>query len=413
MTAENSSILIPQKDVILTSEQCELIEKLVQWRKTFNRFKKPYFSYSGRAGTGKTTVIKKAIEQMGLSEADYLAAAYVGKAVLVLLRHGLPASTIHSLIYFPSVEEIKPFTEQNPTDHVIRKMVFKLRAELQKDIKLLIIDEATMVNDQMKEEILSFGIPTVFIGDMNQLPPVFGISSVMAHPDFVLTQIMRQALDNPIIQIADDILEDVPLEYGTYGSSKIIPQIDINLDLLKDYDIIICGTNRTRSTINQHLRKLMGIDSNIPVMGEKLICRQNNWNIEIGGIYLTNGTIGNVTDINRAKTKRHSMRIDFRPDFLDEDFHDLDLDLDYIKLPFEEQKEYGISRFNKFEYGYAITTYLSQGSEYPRVLYIDEPLPGRDKTKKQRYTAVTRASESVTVVIEPQTRPRYNSIWDM
>ena len=54
---------------------------------------------------------------------------------------------------------------------------------------------------------------------------------------------------------------------------------------------------------------------------------------------------------------------------------------------------------NKFEFGYALTTHLVQGSEFPDVLYIDEWMHDEDLTRALRYTAVTRAERSITIVI--------------
>lgn len=398
-------------EIIWTEDQVELLNRLDDWYPNARRRNKMYYSYSGRPGTGKTTVINEFVRRLGLHPDEYVAAAYVGKAVLVLLRHGVPASTIHSLIYAPTIVTLRPYTKDNPTDRVVRKMVFQLRESLKQDPKLIIVDEAGQVNDKMLGDLLSFGIPVVFIGDKDQLPPVFGICSVMLHPDFVLRQIMRQALDDPIVTIADDILEGVPLQYGTYGLSKIVPFIDWDEKLLTEYDIVICGTNRTREALNQKMRELRGIVSPDPVFDDKMICRQNCWDQVIDGIPLTNGLVGYITNIDRAKIFRGHIKIDFEPDFMEESFINVPMDMKYLHASYEERRAYGMSQYTKFEYGYAITAYLCQGSEYENVLYIDEPLRDRDKSKKQIYTAVTRAKTSVTVVKAPDRRYSMN-IWD-
>ena len=175
----------------LTEEQKRLVQSLSSWYKSSDR---QFYSYTGAAGTGKTTVIKAFIEALGLQR--YIACAYVGKAVTVLSRHGLPASTIHSLIYnvdWVPVKDADGKTVFHENGQPKMKVEFSLKPELQGDPELVIVDEATMVNDDLCEDILSFGKKTVFIGDNNQLPPVFGVSSVMLSPNFALTKIMRQA----------------------------------------------------------------------------------------------------------------------------------------------------------------------------------------------------------------------------
>lgn len=390
----------------LTDEQNQLKDNLHHWFK-YETHKKPYYSYSGGPGTGKTTVIKEFISDLGLSFDEVMTAAYVGKAVLVLLRHGLNAMTVHSLIYYTYPVAIKP-NDDSIDQRVKIKLKTKLKDTLDEKIKLIIVDEATMINDKMKNELLSFNIPIIFIGDINQLPPVFGISSVMLKPDFILTKIMRQAEDDPIVRLCQDILYDREIKYGTYGLSKVVPYYNIDKSLLTDYDIIICNKNKTKEMINDSIRhEVLNINSLYPVIGDKLICKQNNWDACVDGIFLTNGLIGNVTNIERNRLCKGYMVIDFQPDFMSNAFENLQLDREFITLDAKEKQDYGMSKYNKFDYGYAITSYSCQGSEYDNVLYIDEPFWNKETTKKARYTAVSRAKKSITFVKAPINRRYY------
>ena len=125
-----------------TDEQLELKRKIIHFYHHYGQGK-PYFYYSGAAGTGKTTVIKSVIEDLGLKDDEVIACAYVGKAVLVLMRHGLNASTIHSLIYTPQfVKEEEVIVDEygNPKKITKRKMQFILKDALPKNIKLIIVD---------------------------------------------------------------------------------------------------------------------------------------------------------------------------------------------------------------------------------------------------------------------------------
>lgn len=383
----------------LTDEQHELKRQIIRWYKSGN---KPYYYYSGAAGTGKTTVIQSVISDMGLADNEIISAAFVGKAVLVLMRHGLKACTIHSLIYNT--------TFVNETVHCLdsrgelqrktkRKMQFILKDHLDPSIKLIIIDEAAMVNDKMREELLSFGIPVVMLGDHNQLPPVIGKSSILDHPDFILTKIMRQSENDPIVYLSQCILNDIPIDYGTYGLSRVIPSIEVDRHLIDDYDIVICAKNKTRDTLNTSIREeILNCHSDAPTIGDKMICRQNNWDECLDGMFLTNGTVGTITDIDYSSLYRNLIYVGFQPDYMDKSFELLDLDYKYLKTPFAEKKDYGFSSFNKFEYAYAITAHLSQGSEYDRVLFMAEFFHDKEMTKKLEYTAITRAKVMIDIV---------------
>ena len=380
----------------LTEEQSRLVTKLTDWYKHSSR---QWFSYSGAAGTGKTTVIRAFIEELGLQR--YIACAFVGKAVTVLSRQGLPASTIHSLIYHVSwvpVMDEKGEPVLNKDGNPKMKVVFSLKNELPGDLQLIIVDEATMVNDDLAEDILSFGIKTVFIGDNNQLPPVFGVSSVMLNPDFWLTKIMRQAENNPIIYLSQRVLKDLPLQYGIYGKSRVVPSVTLD-ETYTRYDAIIAGKNKVRDDINEYIRyNIKGVTSRLPVIGDKLICRQNDWDRSIeGNIYLTTGMTGIVTDIHRSLGGNKYMSIDFLPEISDEEFFNLLLDTQYIRMNYEDRRNYGFSRYEKFEYGYCVTCHACQGSQFDNVLFINQWFHDADLTKKIQYTAITRAIESIDI----------------
>ena len=379
-----------------TEEQTNIVKKITDWYKNSSR---QWFSYSGAAGTGKTTVIRAFIEELGLQR--YIACAFVGKAVTVLSRQGLPASTIHSLIYHVSwipVMDEKGLPVLNKDGNPKMKVVFSLKNELPGDLQLIIVDEATMVNDDLAEDILSFGIKTVFIGDNNQLPPVFGVSSVMLNPDFWLTKIMRQAENNPIIYLSQRVLKDLPLQYGIYGKSRVVPSVTLD-ETYTRYDAIIAGKNKVRDDINEYIRyNIKGVTSRLPVIGDKLICRQNDWDRSIeGNIYLTTGMTGIVTDIHRSLGGNKYMSIDFLPEISDEEFFNLLLDTQYIRMNYEDRRNYGFSRYEKFEYGYCVTCHACQGSQFDNVLFINQWFHDADLTKKIQYTAITRAIESIDI----------------
>ena len=385
----------------LTNEQLDLSECIIKWYRHYGSGKQ-YYYYSGAAGTGKTTVIKYVIEKLGLSNNEVMACAYVGKAVLVLMRHGLNASTIHSLIYVPQYvteREIKFDEFGNPMEVKKRKMKFVLKRSLPSNIKLIIIDECAMVNDQMRADILSFGIPVIMMGDQNQLPPVFGKSSILDYPDFVLTKIMRQAEGDPIVYLSQCILKGIPIDYGTYGRSQVVSQVPIDNRILTDHDMIICAKNKTREALNDGIREeVLHYYDRKPMLGDKIICRQNNWGESLNGIYLTNGLVGNITNINYCSLYRDIIYMDFKPDFMDESFEQLSIDYKYMKADYVDKKEFGFTELEKFEYAYAITAHLSQGSEYPRVLFMDEKFQDGETMKRLRYTAITRARDVITYV---------------
>ena len=389
----------------LNNEQIYAVYDLEHW---WHSSTKQTFEISGPAGTGKTTLIRYFIDRLGLSYENVLFVAFMGKAASQMARNGLPAKTIHSAIY-----EYKEKMARDDNGRIILKSngkpklvsYFELRDHISKKIKLMVVDEASMVDEKMSLDLLSFGIPLIALGDLNQLPPVFGNSYFLREPDIILKQIMRQAEGNPIIWLSQQILADKPLRYGVYGNSSVIPKKDISQFHFRKADMILTGTNRLRYNINQYCREeIKGIKKlEYPHIGEKVICKKNNWGQSIDGkIYLTNGLTGFVDNVYKDSYNGRTMKIDFRPDFTKKTFKNIEFDYNHMyAIPGQEEELNKLGfYYDKMEYAYAITTHSSQGSQWPGVLYLHEDFM-RDPVDKRRlmYTAVTRASESLIFVM--------------
>lgn len=389
--------------IILTDEQEACAKKGVKW---FNQGIKQTFEISGPAGTGKTTIIKYIIELLGLNMYEVLFVAYVGKAALQLTRSGVNGKTIHSAIYDFELEtkfgiDGMPIMKDGKTVKVPK---FSLKESLGPHIKLIVVDEGSMVGENIAKDLESFGIPIIVLGDLQQLPPVYGGLYYLKEPDFKLTKIMRQAEDNPIVYLSRLAAMGKPIPEGKYGDKCfVIPESMITDNMLTKSSVVLCGRNKTRSDLNKYIREeVLKIRRNIPVVGEKLICRQNNWLRQLPGmeeVFLINGLVGYVQEVYIEQFTGYSLPIDFRPDFVDDlYFSEIPLDYKHLFTPVGENNTR--SYYDKFEFGYAITTHLSQGSQYENVFYYKERMGNSDFTRKLDYTAITRAKQGLIIAIE-------------
>ena len=359
--------------------------------------------------THNTTIVRYLIERLGLSHDEVLFMAFMGKAALQLARNGLPAKTIHSAIY--TYEKVlarddngKIIFKENGKPKMVSQFIKK--DHLNKKIKLLVVDEGSMVSEKTALDILSFGLPVIVLGDLNQLPPVFGKSFFLQNPDVTLTKIMRQAENDPIVWLADEILSNRDLKIGVYGNSAVIRKEDLSDYYFRTSDIILTGTNRLRYNINNYCREEIKEIKRLeyPHIGEKVICRKNNWDKCIDdNLYMTNGTTGFVENIYRDSFNGKTMTMDFRPDFSKKYFKNVTFAYKHMyEVPGqEEQEESFVDVYNdKMEYAYAITTHSSQGSSWKKVLYLKEDMMrNKSDMKKLNYTAITRASESIIIVV--------------
>lgn len=384
------------------------------WYKHPKSRKRPWFEISGPAGSGKTTVVRHIISSLGIKDEDVIFMAFVGKAALALRLSGVDGRTIHSVIY--TIVDVPKRNENNKIIYKNGKPVMESKFvkvnSLPEHIKLLVVDEGGMVSSDMGRDILTFGIPTLVLGDLNQLPPVFGHSLFLHKPDVILNEIMRQKKDSPIIYLSQLATHGMPISYGTYGNgeARVIRKSDLTDDMLHEADLVICSTNYMRDTINWYMRKnICGIDEPYIVAGDKLICRQNCWNTILPDkslkteIALVNGLIGTVSRTNRNNSKRDlNMHIDFKPEFSDVSFKNLPINSNYILSSYADRLKVNpkFSPYIMFELGYCSTCHLAQGSQYDNVIvYVDATYNPSDYFCKWLYTAITRAKTYLTIVI--------------
>lgn len=369
-------------------QQDEALQAVARWLK---EGKQPVFRLFGYAGTGKTTLARYFAEHV---DGEVLFAAFTGKAAQVLRSRGASnAKTIHSLIYRPRGEEE---VEDEETGKTSMAPMFSInRQSPVAKAALIVIDECSMVDEQLGRDLMSFGTPILVLGDPGQLPPVTGGGFFTnQEPDFLLTEIHRQARDNPIIQIAMDVREGKELMYGDYGTVQIIGRSDVNQEIVLAADQVLVGTNKTRRRYNQRLRQLKGFATEYPQSGDKLVCLRND-----PAKGLLNGSLWQVMSSSK-ETIKPGINLMIRPE--DDDMDRGAAKIKLLKAAFEDSETEipwtTRKRYDEFDYGYALTVHKAQGSQWNNVVLFDESWAFRDTRERWLYTAITRAARDLTIV---------------
>lgn len=399
----------------LTADQ-QLTDRLIKdW---FFKSTKQVFVLAGFAGTGKTTLLKHTItETLRLTPDKSVAfVTPTGKAATVLIRQGIAATTLHRLIYQSVTKETE--VEVNGKKVKIEKLSFKRRETIDKSIKLIVLDEASMVSDDTLADILQFGVKLLLCGDNAQLPPVEGFNTFLKSPDFTLRQIVRQQLDNPIIQLSEAAREGKFIPYGKYGDSVLVMSKRLftgerRKHCLTNADQIICGINKTRSSLNNEIRSMLNRGV-LPESGDKLICTLNNWEQFIDSDFrfnLVNGIIGVAYNPFYDFSSGIGF-MQFKVDFLDEMCPEaLPFDTgiftdnryiykhgDYFAKYDEDGEPCGAYTLNRFEYGYCISCHKAQGSEFDNAVIFDESYAFKEDKNRWLYTAITRAKKKLILL---------------
>ncbi len=386
----------------LSSQQAKALTTIGSWLKAYNNGGVQYLTLGGYAGTGKTTllaVLRKVLLD-NLPDMKVGFAAFTGKASLVLKRRlrqdkmlhsGDSVSTLHSLMYFTD----------SPTDGIPK---WRRRDELKVDI--IIVDEASMVSEELWQDLLSFGKPVLAVGDHGQLPPIGNSFNLMLEPNIKLSQIWRQASDSPIIAVASMARKTgiIPIKSYGQGVEKLSLSDPLTGDVIEEIfqshnadTLILCGYNHTRQKLNSHIRQLKGFQSPDPQANDSIVCLRNNR--ETG---LSNGQLGIIESISALADDEENLWWLITADF------------DGVKFNgYAPREQFGAAStiqslpkrpkgdtIGLFDFGYGLTVHKAQGSQAKRVLIFEERFAKMTQDEWQRwlYTAVTRAEQELYIV---------------
>lgn len=397
--------------IIFNEGQERVINAALDW---YYNSPEQVFQYDGPPGSGKSVVLNEIIKRLGLNPLIEVAPmSFIGSASLVMRNKGLwNAKTAHSWIYNVEAVDLRDKYGNVIMDTLLNVPVKVMRFipidHLDPNIKLIAIDEAYSMPLSMRPAIERFGIKIIACGDQNQLPPVKDLPAFLADGKiWHLTESMRQQGKDDITYIANRVNKGLPLINGYYGNSLVINRKDLSMNMLLWADAVICGRNSTRDQINAQIRKALGHTSKLPEYGEKVVCRSNNWleGVELANgskINLVNGLIGTVysnPDVSSYDGDTFSMN--FVPDLsIDAFFYNIRCN--YLHMISDNKTRVQIrgnkyAKGNMFEYAYCITAHVAQGSQFHKVVYIEEPM-GPNIQTNINLVGASRADQALIYV---------------
>ena len=380
-----------RKSVVeLSVDQSAAIDEILVW---FHETVEKRKSLAGFAGTGKTTIIA---ELLGRLQQEYIIkiCAPTGKAASVLRAKGVHATTLHKLVYAPETicsdcnKIVMPIKEDGKKAICPECETPTIKTRWERvpiiDADLVIVDEASMLNTSMVNDIEELAQKILYVGDHGQLEPIGEDPMIMREPDIRLEQIHRQAAHSGIIQVAHHMRvghSPSSWEGDAYTDARVARITKLIPRMLSRFDIVLCGYNKTRKDINSAIRKFRGFDDPLPEVGERLICLQNDSDL---GIF--NGLLVTVT--KRRKSYEYP-----RYDFVDDAGTPyIDVRINPEQFAAEKKLEYANKGIGLFDFGYCLTVHKSQGSAWDSVAVVEHLASAWDPAR-WRYTAATRAAK--------------------
>lgn len=442
-------------DFDLTEEQLRGIDAFVKWFQNGSKHgfgRRPKFRIAGPAGSGKSTIAYWALKAVGLDPLSPHVAkvAYTGKASMVMRQKGLVGSqTIHSAIYIPvddvgdQIKEMRsrllklrgslgsvPVDQRSEVTAEIERLSvdIKLMQDRSDDAmqwvlnpngalagcKLVLCDEASMVGGRIQEDLESYDVPVLYLGDGFQLPPIldgneesvfFDKNGILMPVDFTLTQIHRQAEGSPIIRYSRALRENRVDELNFFGKQTgdgtliRVPRSRITAEHLARAEQLLCGRNDTRHQVNATVREALGRSSAYPEVGDRLIFLKNNKEHDV-----VNGMMGVATSNYYAYSEKAGS---FKIDVQLEDGRELDLSLlvPYFQFPNDKEAIYEVPGWSRkknlhADYGYCCTVHKSQGSQWRSGILLNEPLGKTDELRRRwQYTGLTRFAQDAIIAV--------------
>jgi hypothetical protein len=212
--------------------------------------------------------------------------------------------------------------------------VFDLKRRFGSDYNTVIVDECSMVGEELYRDILGCtkqGWRVMLVGDPHQLPPVEddedrrdgkgskrkdGESAVAPFnyekPDIELLTIHRTDCPD-IIDLTSKLRRG---ERPTYGKSEHAQVIgfssaewgdDRTLDAA---DQLICGFNKTRAFLNAVIRKIRGYTSPVPMVGERLIARATYWRQNLVSMRKVEGVLKRIAELEAIKPRTYAVEME-------------------------------------------------------------------------------------------------------
>ena len=394
-------------NISLTTDQYNALNKLVKW---YIKGSQQIIDLSGPIYTGTWDIIQVFIDHIGLDPREVMYLSYDQKQVLELAAKRIHAYYINGKLYkytrnvnFDSLSVINPDSK-----YLEYKWTKSIRKKIDPRYRLIVVLDSVLINEKVLWDLSSYGLPILLIRDPYLLPS--GDSYVYTRePNITLRENAPSLINNPIYFMAESIITDRKLSPGTFGNVSIIKRKDMNLYNIKSSSMNIAMNETTRDTITQVYRsKVLKSNPMITLPNERVYVASNHYSEVIINedeknikVYLMQGITGTLTKINRHFPITRYVGCDFQPDFYFEPFVELYMDRNYLNRVNTQSRQIIPDETILFEYAYALTPQKARMSHWDNVTIVLECNDefDRELQKVMYYTAITRATKSLTLVI--------------
>ena len=393
--------------MVLTNDQYLALSKLQKWHR---KYQDQFIEVSGVIGTGIWDLVQEFIEHTNLDPREVMYLSYDQRQVLDLAFKQYHAYYIDSIIY--NYTRIVDFNTLPVINYLSREVKYTWKKEVRKKVdekyKLMVVFDSTLLNYSTIRDLSSFGVPVILIRDPMLLPAP-DTYTFLRDPNIELYDIHDEYLKSPIVYFAHKVLNREQISPGNYDTVSVIPTRQVNLYNLRSSDMNITISDELKDEINSlYRKKILKRKDIINIPGERVIVASTLYNNKLTNsdnkkvkVFLTKGTVGVLTKVNKHVVGTKYIGVDFLPDFYHEAFTDLMMDRHYLNKIDQPSQQLIPDEIIKFDYAYALTAAMSRVSHWDKVTIVVDHNEEYSSELQQRllYTAITRANRSLTIII--------------
>lgn len=393
--------------MLLTNDQYYALAKLDRW---YNKYNHQVIEISGLIGTGVNEIVNKFIEDAGFDRREVLYLSYDQKQVVEMGANRLHTYFIDRFIYkYTRVVDFDTISLLNPSSTQIEYIWEQsLRKKINPFYKIMIVFDSVLLSEKVLNDLCTFGLPIILIRDP-MLTPIPNSYTFTRDPNIELKELHPDLMKNPLTHFAHKLINGDKLIPGNYDKVSIIERKQMNLYNLQYTDMIITMTENMRKEVNRIYRhKILKLELNINIPGEKLIVARNNYNEILVNedennirVYLHKGLVGRISRCYKHREVTKYLNMDFQPDFYHKAFEELMMDRHYLNNIHYNSKQEIPDIIDYFEYAYALTPISARLNHWNSIIMTTEfnDLGDENLQKRLLYTAITRARKSCLVII--------------
>lgn len=393
----------------LTNDQYAGLSKLERW---YRKYQHQFIEIAGVVGTGTWDLIQKFIDDRDLDSREVMYLSYDQKQVLELAAKRYHAYYINGIIYnYTRFVDFDSLPVVNSSSDGIVRYEWKkdVRKKIDEKYKLIVVFDSVLLSHKTLMDLATFELPVILVRDPMLLPAP-DTYTFMSDPNIILKDIHPNYARNPLIYFAHKAIVGDRFKPGSYDNVTVVPRKQMNLYNLRSSDMNITISDKLMKQTNEIYRdKILKRKDTTNVVGERLICAETMYAHRLVNpdekkikVYLTRGTVGYVTKINRHAASTKYIPFAFKPEFYYAPFEELVLDRHYLnKIEEFKSRQIVPDECCKMEYAYALSVPMARIGHWDKVTLIMDDNETGDLELQRRlvYTAVSKCKRSLTIVV--------------